>query len=189
MSPIAFSEMLALKAVERPKSNRVTVNVWGDDEGQVTNVARAVRFGVGVLGATTEAVNVPAETAESGGLDKMQGVTVRVEACNDFRTRPWPHDGEEFDAFFAVLPAAEREHGVDVHWIDPPEQAQEVINDYGRMGVVTDELFNVSAESLLEKIGLHRVRVRFWFDDREDHEGNRDAEFGFEIVSVEEVKS
>jgi len=188
MSPIAFAEMLAPKPVERPKSNRVMVNVWGDDEGQVINVARAVRSTVGLLGATTEAINVPVET-ESGGLDNLEGVTVRVEVCNDFTTRPWPHDGEEFDAFFAVLPAAEHEHGVDVHWIDPPEQAQEVINDYGRMGVVTDELFNVSAESLLEKIGLHRVRVRFWFDDREDHEGNRDAEFGFEIVSVEEVKS
>jgi len=189
MSPIAFAEMLAPNAVERPKSNRVTVNVWGDDEGQVTNVARAVRFGVSVLGATTEAVNVPAETAESGRLDKMQGVTVRVEACNDFTTRPWPHDGEVFDAFFAVVPAAENEHGVDVHWIDPHESVQSVMEGYGRMGVVTDEMFDLSDQGLLEKVGVHRVRVQFWFDDREDHEGNRDCEYGFSILSVEEVMS
>jgi hypothetical protein len=188
MSPIAFSEMLVSKPVERPKSNRVTVNVWGDDKGQVTNVARAVRFGLGVLGATTESINVPAETAESGGLDKMPGVTVRIEASDTYFEPAWPGSNEVFDAVFAVVPAAEHEHGVDVHWIDPPESVQSVMEGYGRMGVLTDELFDLSTEGLLEKVGVHRVRVQFWFDDREDHEGNRDCEYGFSILSVEEVK-
>lgn len=188
MSPLAFSEMLATKPVERPKSNRLTISVFGDDEAQVTNAARAVRFGMGCLSATTESHNLPAETSEQGGFQKMAGVTVRIEACHDCGGPEWPHNKEVFEAYFAVVPAAEHEHGVDVHWIDPPESVQAVMSDYGRMGVVTDELFDLSVQGQLEELGVHKVCAQFWFEDRTDHEGNRDCEFGFDILSVEEVK-
>lgn len=188
MSPIAFSEMLAKGVLtERPKSNRLGIYVHGDDEAQVTSVVHVVRFGLGVLGATSEVRGLGSGQAPEA-LAKMTGIKVTIEAESHEPGGPWPLCNEMFDAYFAVLPAAEHEHGVDVHWIDPPESVQAVMSDYGRMGVVTDELFDLSIQCLLEKVGLHKVRVQFWFDERTDHEGNRDCEYGFDILSVAEVK-
>jgi hypothetical protein len=178
MSDLQFSEAQPV----RPKSNRVEINIYGDDNAQLVNVARAIRTGLGILGATSSAPTIPSESDASGGLATMIGVTAHIHTHDSEPGRPWPHNREQFDAYFAVVPDEEEEGSRKIHWVNCPDSVQEVMSDMGTPGVVTEDLFCALElhEKGLEKIGLYKVCVEFWCDgDGEDYED------GFSILSVE----
>jgi hypothetical protein len=102
--------------------------------------------------------------------------------------RPWPHSGKEFIAFFAVLPEDAGDDGQRVWWLNPPDCVQEVMSDYGTIGVVSDELFRVSECIELQTAGLYRAKLAFFTECSTDYEsGHEECDYGFSIITTEKV--
>ncbi|CAG9229315.1 hypothetical protein [Burkholderia vietnamiensis] len=171
----------------RATANRIVVSVGHDNEERGINAVRAIRFGLGELGATPQVDRAIAAVSDDKPLQPMEGVDVKIELYEIGR-RPWPAHGEEFNALFVVVPDDEIEDGVVVHWLNPPDSVQEAMSDVGTIGAVTDELFDLSEHDELKTVGIYRAKVEFVFSDGRDHEGNYDCEWGFAINSVEVVR-
>jgi hypothetical protein len=100
----------------------------------------------------------------------------------------WPHSGQEFEIYVAAMP--------DLDGVDGSLELVLVNSDYHAPEVssvlcdvsgdhVTDDMF---AGDLPSSIGLWKMKIKFFVDPYTDWEsGQRDDDYGFEILSSEKV--